>query len=56
MRVHNSPDNITGFAKMNDMYKAATEDIQVMLTTLLLLHWQNELMSYELNTIVATIK
>ena len=31
MIAHNSPDNHTGFAKVNDLYKAAMDDIEVML-------------------------
>jgi hypothetical protein len=37
VRAHNySPDNDTGFAKMNDLYKTAVDDIQVANTIMIL--------------------
>ena len=30
VRAHSSPENDTGFAKVNDLYKAAMDDIEVM--------------------------
>ena len=34
MRAYKSPENDTGFAKVNDLYRAAMDDIEVIQLTL----------------------